>query len=122
MVKKRTQSEVYQEFALRILRTVPTSESFLFFTDVGQYTGETASSLESLLEKLEKTSIKAIEFHFSREDFAKWIKGTLGDTHLADRISKIDKSTHSEELRKTLQAIIERRVNQLKQLASSIRY
>ena len=116
MAKKRTQSEVYQEFAIRILRTVPIPESFLFFTDVGQYTGELASSLESFLEKLKKISIKAIEFHFSREDFAKWIKGTLGDTHLADRISKIDKSTNNEELRKTLQALIERRVNQLKQL------
>jgi hypothetical protein len=120
LVKKRTQSEVYQEFAFRILRTVPVPESFLFFTDVGQYTGEMASSLESFLEKLKNISIKAIEFHFSREDFVKWIKGTLGDTHLADRICKIDKSTHGEELRKTLQAIIERRVNQLKQLQQKL--
>jgi len=116
LIKKRTQSEIYQEFALRILRPVPIPESFLFFTDVGQYTGEMASSLESFLEKLKKASIKAIEFHFCREDFTKWIKETLGDTHLAERISKINKSTHGEELRKTLQAIIERRVNQLKQL------
>ena len=120
MVKKRTQSEIYQEFANRVLRSVPIHECFLFFNDIGQYTGEMASSLENFLEKLKKISIKTIEFHFGREDYAKWIKETLGDTRLADRINKINKATHCEELIKTLLVRIERRVNQLKQLQQKL--
>jgi len=107
-------SRIDRELASRILRIVPIPEAFLFFTDIGQYNGEFASSLSNFCEKLKTTPLKSIEFHFKRKDFERWIRDTLGDEHLANRISKIDRSTHGEELRTTIQRIAKNRLDQLK--------
>jgi len=107
-------SRINRELASRILRTVPIPEAFLFFTDIGQYNGEFAPSLADLCEKLKKIPLKSIEFHFKRGDFERWIRDTLGDEHLANRISKIDRSTHGKELRTTIQRIVKNRLDQLK--------
>jgi len=113
-VEKRTKSRIDPELASRILRTVSIPEAFLFFTDIGQYTGEFAPCLADFLEKLEKIPLKSIEFHFKRGDFERWIRETLGDECLADEISKIDRSTLGEELRTTIRKIVKRRLDQLK--------
>jgi hypothetical protein len=107
-------SRINRELASRILRTVPIPEAFLFFTDIGQYNGEFAPSLADLCEKLKKIPLKSIEFHFKRGDFERWIRDTLGDEHLANRICEIDRSTHGEELRTTIQRIAQNRLDQLK--------
>jgi hypothetical protein len=101
------------------LRTVPYPEAFLFFTEVGQYTGELSSSLGDFCEKLKKVPLKSIEFHFEREDFEKWIKKTLGDENLANMISKIGKSTRGEELRTVIQRMVERRLSELEKIAET---
>jgi len=102
----------------RILRTVSIPESFLFFTDIGQYTGEFTSSLAEFNEKLRKVPLRSIEFHFKRGDFAKWIIDVLGDNYLAERISQIGGSFHGEELRTAIQRKVEERLNQLRGLPS----
>ena len=107
-------SRIDRELASRILRIVPIPEAFLFFTDIGQYNGEFAPSLADLCEKLKTTPLKSIEFHLKRGDFERWIRETLGDEYLANRISKIDRSTHGEELRTTIQRIAKNRLDQLK--------
>jgi len=107
-------SRINRELASRILRIVPIPEAFLFFMDIGQYNGEFAPSLADLCEKLKKIPLKSIEFHFKRGDFERWIRDTLGDEHLANRISKIDRSTHGEELRTTIHRIVKNRLDQLK--------
>ena len=112
--KKRAESTVDSELASRILRNVSIIEAFLFFTGVGQYDGEFASSLSDFCEKLKTTPLNSIEFHLKRGDFERWIKETLGDEYLANRIGKIDRSIRGEGLRKTLQAIVKRRLDQLK--------
>ena len=116
---KKTESMVDRESALKILRTVPSPEAFLFFTDVGQYLSELAPSLREFYEKLKKIPLKSIEFHFERGDFERWIRKTLGDEYLADRISKIGKSTKQEELRTTIQRIVERRLSQLEETVTT---
>ncbi|MGQ9461222.1 MAG: DUF5752 family protein [Candidatus Bathyarchaeaceae archaeon] len=113
-VKKKTKRRIGSELGSRILRTVPIPEAFLFFTDIGQYTGEFAPSLSDFCEKLKTTPLKSIEFHFKRRDFERWVRETLGDEYLANRISKIDRSAQGEELRKTIQGIVKNRLNQLK--------
>ncbi len=113
-VEKRTKIGIDPELASRILRTVPIPQAFLFFLDIGQYTGEFAPCLADFLEKSEKIPLKSIEFHFKRGDFERWIRETLGDECLADEISKINKSTQGEELRTTICKIIKRRLDQLK--------
>ena len=113
MAKKRTKRRIDPEVSSIILRTVPIPEAFLFFTDVGQYTGELASSLTDFIEKLKKIQLESIKFHFERGDFERWIKETLGDKYLANRISNIDRSIKGEKLRTTIQRIVQRRLNQL---------
>ncbi len=110
-------SKINRELASRILRTVPITEAFLFFTDIGQYDGEYASSLLDFCEKLKTIPSKSIDFHFKRGDFKRWIRETLGDEYLANRISKIDRSTHGEELRTAIQRIAKNRLDQLKAAA-----
>lgn len=113
-VSKRGSSRIDSESASRILRTVSVPESFLFFTDIGQYTGEFAPSLTDFCEKLKKIPLSSTKFHFERGDFERWIRETMEDEYLANRISKIDMSTEGEELRKTLERMVKRRVDRLR--------
>jgi hypothetical protein len=117
VTEKRTRNTIDPELASRIHRTVALPEAFLFFTDIGQYTGELAQSLADFLEKLEKIPLKSMEFHFKRGDFERWIRETLGDYYLANRMNKIDRSTQGEELKTTIQIIVKRRIDQLKAAA-----
>jgi len=110
---RESKIKIDPESASKILRTVPPEKSFLFFTDIGQYVGEFAQSLEDFYEKISVVPLKSLDFHFKRGDFEKWIRGTLGDAYLADRISRINKSIQIEKLRTTLKRIVKRRLNQL---------
>lgn len=47
--------------------------AFYFFTSVGNYTGESASSLEEFAKKIREVSIKSLEFHLHRGDFERWV-------------------------------------------------
>lgn len=114
VTRKKGKSGIDAELASTILRTVPITEAFLFFTDIGQYICEFAPSLADFFEKSKEVPLKSIEFHFRRGDFERWIRETLGDGYLANRIGKIGKSTHGEELRKTMQRILKNRLAQLK--------
>jgi alpha-amylase len=114
--RKRARSEVDPETASKILAAVPPPEAFLFFTDIGGYTGELAACLSDFCDKLKIIPAESIQFHHERGDFGKWIRETLGDEYLAERISRI-KSTQTEELRKKIERIVKRRLDQLKRLA-----
>lgn len=61
----------------RILRNVAREEAFYFFTSIGNYTGQSASSLEEFLQKIKDMNIKSLEFHLFREDFERWISLSL---------------------------------------------
>ncbi len=86
----------------RKLITVPVEKGFHFFTDIGDYTGETATNLSTFGEELKVIDAKSLRFHTRRHDFQKWIKGTLGDPELAVTIDSIDENLSDEELRKRL--------------------
>jgi hypothetical protein len=53
---------------------------------------ETASNLCEFAEMLRSIDEGSIRFHFPRGEFQKWIRETIGDKELADRIDSI-KST-----------------------------
>jgi len=97
-----------------VLRTVSLFEAFLFFTAIMQYTGVFASSLSDFYRKLMEVPSKSIEFHFKRGDFEKWIRSTLGDRILADRISRINRSLRRDKLRMILQEAVKERIEELK--------
>jgi hypothetical protein len=117
--RKKARSNIDRESVSKILRPVSYPEAFLFFTDVGQYIGELASSLNDFCEKLKKIPLKSVEFHFERGDFEKWIRETLRDENLANMLSKIGKSIRGEELRTTIQRMVERRLSQLEKIAET---
>jgi len=106
--------KIDSETASRILRPVSVQKSFLFFTDVGQYTGEFARSLEEFYEKISNAPLKSLDFHFKRGDFEKWIEEILGDTLLAERIKRMDRTVQGKKLRMKLKGTVKRRLNQLK--------
>ena len=112
--KKRIRSRIDTELASTILRTVSIPESFLFFADIDQYTGEFAPCLTDFCERLKTIPLKSIEFHQKRGDFERWIRETLQDKYLANRIGRIDRSTKGEKLRTAIQAIVRRRTDGLK--------
>jgi len=114
-MRKPVAKTISTESVSKILGTVSTTEAFHFFTDIGQYTGKSATSLADFSEKLKMVQLKSIEFHFGRGDFERWIRETLGDEYLANGISKIDRSVHGEALRTAIERTVENRLYHLKQ-------
>lgn len=104
----------------KALRNVLREEAFYFFTSIGNYTGESASSLDEFLAKVKEVDIKSLEFHLFREDFEKWIAQTLGDDKLAGEIKILRglKAT-GNTLRDRLYYVVSRRLKELKGTVSS---
>ncbi len=73
----------------KILRNLLREEAFYFFTSIGNYTGQSAASLEEFMQKIKEINVKSLEFHLYREDFEKWIAQTLGDARLAAEIKNL---------------------------------
>ena len=96
-----------------ILRTVSVPDAFLFFTDSQTYTGQFATSMADLCDKLDKIPLKSVEFHFQRGDFEKWIGTTLGDEDLAGKLKRIDRVMRGEELRIAIKEIVRKRLEEL---------
>jgi Family of unknown function (DUF5752) len=100
----------------KILSTVPHDKGFHFFTDLGRNTGETANSLETFGQKLEIITADSVTFHFQRNDFQNWIKTTVGDDVLAERINHISRQLPVEDLRNELVKTVQKRISQLRLL------
>jgi len=85
-------------------------KAFYFFTAIGNYTGESATSIEDFLKKIEHIDIKSIEFHVYRDDFEKWTAEIIGDKELAEQIKKLKhQNITGEKLRNQLHSIISKR-------------
>jgi len=106
--------------AARILRSVPREEAFYFFTSIGNYTGQSAASLDEFLQKIKDVNIKSLEFHLYREDFERWIDQTLGDAKLAEEIKDLrNMKVVGNALRDRLYFAVSRRLKDLKSAAPS---
>jgi hypothetical protein len=104
----------WQEEASRICRKLPKEQAFCFFTSVGNYTGESAASLEEFLEKIKEVDIKSLDFHLCRGDFEKWIAEILEDKELAEEILNLsDVMPTRDVLRKRLVTIVSKRREKL---------
>jgi len=99
----------------RVLRSVLREEAFYFFTSIGNYTGQSAASLDEFLQKIKEVNIKSLEFHLYREDFEKWIAQTLGDAKLAEDIKGLrNMKVVGNALRDRLYFLVSRRIKDLK--------
>ena len=100
----------------KILRTVPPGQSFLFFEDIGEYTGRLARNLDDFFEIINQIDVRSVTFHFGRGDFDKWIRESLHDAQLARRLKRIKKSASGEELRNKISCAVRRRLNELNEM------
>ena len=102
------------ENASKILRTVPREKAFYFFTSIGNYTGESASSLKEFIEKINQVNVKSLEFHLYRGDFEKWIDETLEDRELAKEIRNLRSLNYSGTmLKEHLHSVVFKRYKEL---------
>lgn len=99
-----------------ILKSVPLDQSFLFFEDIGKYTGKSARNLDEFFEITKTVEVESVTFHFGRGDFDKWIKESLCDAQLAKRMKRIKKTSSGEELRNKMLRIVRRRLNELNEM------
>jgi len=105
---KPSQSEVE-----KILRTVPRDAVFYFYKEVGKPVGHIATSLVDFRDKINAVRWSSLVFHLNRKDFENWIKGVIGDSELAKRISNI--SPDDLDLKNKLFTTIDKRINELKE-------
>lgn len=111
---ERKRFELNERIA-KILRTVPYEKGFHFYATLGDYTGETATSLDGLEKKLRVVPVEWVMFHLQRGDFQRWIKDTLCDDELARRIGQMKLALPADALRKELLGILQTRLTELKQ-------
>ena len=96
------------------LAEVKPENAFHFFTEVGSYTGISASSLPQFSEILKTVDLQSIEFHLQRGDFEKWLR-FLGDDILALQLARIrKKAPQGEKWRGKICDIVGKRVEKLK--------
>jgi hypothetical protein len=99
----------------RTLRVLPRDKAFYFFTSIGNYTGESAASLEEFAKKILVVNVKSLEFHLYRGDFEKWIAEALEDSILASKIKQLrDLKAIGIDLRDRLYLIVSKHHENLK--------
>ncbi len=98
------------------LRTVSYDDGFHFYTEIGKYSGLTATSLSEFVDKLQKVPAESAVFHFRRGDFQKWFRGIIGDELVAKRIEQLQgwSDSSAENLRKDVVKAVEARITELK--------
>ncbi len=101
--------------ASKILADVPYMNGFHFYAAYGKYAEETASNLCEFAETLRTIDEGSIRFHFPRGDFQKWIRETIGDKELAEKIDSIKSTQDIEDLRNVLLKTIDARITELKE-------
>jgi len=99
--------------ASEILRTVPPDQSFLFFEDIGKYTGRLAANLADFCEDIKTVDIKSVKFHFGRGDYERWVRETLHDAKLARRLKRMKKTISGEQLRNKILQVVRKRMDEL---------
>ncbi len=103
--------------ASEILRTVPPDKFFLFFEDIGKYTGRLAANLADFCEDIKTIDMKSVTFHFGRGDYERWVRETLHDADLARRLKRIKKSVSGEQLRKEILQVVRKRMDELQKMS-----
>ena len=73
----------------RILGTVAPDKAFLFYNEIGKPTGDFAVSLLDFYNKISTLSPQSLAFHTKRGDFENWIRETIGDVDLSQRVGKL---------------------------------
>ncbi|MEM0482519.1 MAG: alpha-amylase [Nitrososphaerota archaeon] len=97
--------------AVKLLRPVPPDRAFHYHED-GRYIGLSAHSLYELLQTIPLATRGSILFHMACRHLERWVRWTIGDRELADRIREVEADT-SEELVEKLTKLVRERVEEL---------
>lgn len=116
---KKKQNIQVSKHAVQILRNVGDAKSFHFYENIGKPTGERAESLPQFLNRINTVKLESLQFHLERKDFQKWIKETLDDSELAERIENIA-PTNDERLRVEIHEIVGQRIQELRDTGITI--
>jgi len=100
--------------ATQILSNVAKEHTFSFCNAEGVYMGISAISLEDFADKLKGIDESSILFHYPRGDFQAWIRDTVGDSELADKMCFIQRGISGEQLRQELLKMVQTRISELK--------
>ena len=101
----------------RTLKTVSKEEAFYFFSSIGEYTGQSATSLDEFLLKIKNIDVKSLMFHLYREDFERWVALTFGDAKLAQEIKGLrDIKVAENAIRDRLYFIVSRHLKKLENM------
>jgi hypothetical protein len=98
----------------KILAVVGQDLGFHFCFADQNYSMVTATSLSDFVEKLNGIDDRAILFHYPRGDFQAWIRDTVGDRVLADKMCFIQQGISGEKLRQELLKMVQTRISELK--------
>jgi len=98
----------------KILSAVASEKGFYFCTAEGVYTGISAISLEDFAYRLDDIDESSILFHYPRGDFQAWIRDTVGDSELADKMFFIQRNISGQQLRLELLKMVQLRISELK--------
>jgi len=102
------------EAPVKQLREVPREKAFYFFTSIGNYTGESATSLKEFADKIKLVNVKSLEFHLNRSDFEKWTADVLEDKDLAAKMVRLQMiGLTGDLLRSHLQSMVSDHYNGL---------
>ena len=86
---------------------LPTDNPFYFNSDVGTFTGLTATTIDDLADELELVEVRSIEFHLEKGDFERWIRNVFQANTLAEKISDLRRDgLQGEVLRKEFVATV----------------
>lgn len=113
---KKTDAE---EKPTQRLAALEAKDAFHFYEAVDKPTGEIASGLSDLAEKLKTTKLESLLFHFHRGDFSSWIKNALGDAKLAEEIENI-RISHGNRLRTSTGKALENRIRELSRTSVTV--
>jgi len=105
----------------KISQSLSFERGFHFYTASRKYTGITATSLSEFSEKLQLVGAQSAKYHFCCRDFQGWINDTIGDSDLAAQLAQLDAQLPSENLRKDLLKIVQRRLREVEKLYASSR-
>ncbi len=79
--------------------------------------GQEAASLYEFLQLIPTVPLASLEYHDHREDFSRWVEGTLGDADLAARLRKLaHRQLEGKTLREALRQTVAVRYEELKAL------
>ena len=93
--------------SIKPLATVSYENGFYFYTAIGNYTGITAINLSEFAAKLQLVPMESVTFHFQRKDFENWIRYTIKDVALAERVGRAKGEQSTEDLRREILRTVE---------------